>query len=95
MKKELNPLFLSQIRLAVVSILIGVESAEFTLLKEETNSTAGNLSFQLSKLEEAGYIKITKSFKNKYPVTKVQMMVKGIKAFEEHVVALRDYINLK
>jgi DNA-binding MarR family transcriptional regulator len=93
MFKDLDPLLHSQLRLAVISILISAESAEFTYLKEKTNSTAGNLSIQLDKLAEAAYITIDKSYKGKRPVTTCKITRKGIKAFEEYVAALKQYIN--
>lgn len=93
MFKDLDPLLHSQLRLAVMSILISAESAEFTYLKEKTNSTAGNLSIQLDKLAEAGYITIDKSYKGKRPLTTCKITRKGIKAFEEYVTALKQYIN--
>ncbi len=90
---DLDPLLHSQLRLGVMSILISVESAEFTFLKEKTNSTAGNLSVQLDKLSEAQYITVEKSFKGKKPVTTCRITPKGIKAFEDYVNALKQYIN--
>ena len=78
-----------------MSILLSVESAEFTFLKEKTNSTAGNLSVQLDKLAEAEYIRIEKSFKGKKPLTTCRITAKGIKAFEDYVNALKSYINKK
>lgn len=93
--KELDPLLHSQLRLAVMSILLSVESAEFTFLKEKTDSTAGNLSVQLDKLAEAEYIVIEKSFKGKKPLTTCKITRKGIKAFEDYVNALKSYINNK
>jgi DNA-binding MarR family transcriptional regulator len=93
MFKDLDPLLHSQLRLATMSLLIGLESAEFTFIKEKTKSTAGNLSVQLDKLSEAGYISIEKSFKGKKPVTTCRITKKGIKAFEEYVNALKQYIN--
>jgi DNA-binding MarR family transcriptional regulator len=93
MFKDLDPLLHSQLRLAVMSLLISVESAEFTFLKEKTNSTAGNLSVQLDKLSEAGYISVEKSFKGKKPLTTCKVTKKGIKAFEEYVNALKQYIS--
>jgi len=93
MLAELDPLLHSQLRLGVMSILMSVESAEFTFLKEKTNSTAGNLSVQLDKLSEAGYISIEKSFKGKKPLTTCRITKKGIKAFEEYVNALKQYIK--
>lgn len=91
--KPLDPLLHSQLRLAVMSILISVESAEFTFLKEKTEATAGNLSVQLDKLETAGYIKIEKSFKGKRPLTTCRVTSKGIEAFETYVNNLKNYIE--
>jgi DNA-binding MarR family transcriptional regulator len=93
MLKELDPLLHSQLRLGIMSILMSVESAEFTFLKEKTNSTAGNLSVQLDKLSEAGYITIEKSFNGKKPLTTCRIHRKGMKAFEDYVNALKDYIK--
>ncbi len=93
MFKELDPLLHSQLRLAIMSLLISVESAEFTFLKEKTNSTAGNLSVQIDKLSTAGYLSVEKSFKGKKPLTTCKITKKGIKAFEEYVTALKQYIN--
>lgn len=93
MFKELDPLLHSQLRLAIMSLLISVQSAEFTFLKEKTNSTAGNLSVQLDKLSEAGYISVEKSFKGKRPLTTCKVTKKGIKAFEDYVNSLKDYIQ--
>lgn len=76
-----------------MSILISVESAEFTFLKEKTESTAGNLSVQLDKLDKADYIKITKSFKGKRPLTTCSITQKGIKSFERYVENLKNYIT--
>lgn len=91
--KPLDPLLHSQLRLAIMSLLISVEEAEFTFLKEETNSTAGNLSVQLDKLEKAGYIAIEKSFRGKRPLTTCKITSKGLKAFEAYVENLKKYIE--
>jgi DNA-binding transcriptional ArsR family regulator len=93
MFKELDPLLHSQLRLAIMSLLISLESAEFTFIKEKTNSTAGNVSVQLDKLSEAGYLSIEKAFKGKKPVTTCKITKRGIKAFEEYVNTLKQYIN--
>lgn len=93
MFKELDPLLHSQLRLAIMSLLMSVESAEFTFLKEKTKSTAGNLSVQLDKLSEAGYINVEKSFRGKKPLTTCKVTKKGIKAFEDYVNVLKQYIN--
>jgi DNA-binding transcriptional ArsR family regulator len=92
--KELDPILHSQLRLAVMSLLISVKEAEFTFLKEKTNATAGNLSVQISKLKDAGYIEITKQFHNNYPQTICKITSQGIGAFENYVKALQSYMNL-
>ena len=93
MFKELDPLLHSQLRLAIMSLLISLESAEFTFIKEKTNSTAGNLSVQLDKLSEAGYLSIEKSFRGKRPLTTCKITKRGIKAFDEYVNTLKQYIG--
>ena len=93
MFNDLDPLLHSQLRLAIMSLLMSLESAEFTFLKEKTKSTAGNLSVQIDKLSEAGYITVDKSFKGKKPLTTCKVTPKGIKAFEDYVAALKQYIN--
>jgi DNA-binding MarR family transcriptional regulator len=93
MLKELDPLLHSQLRLGVMSLLMSVDSADFTFLKEKTNSTAGNLSVQLDKLSEAGYITVDKSFKGKRPLTTCKITKHGLKAFEEYVNSLKQYIG--
>ena len=92
--KELNPLLHSQLRLAVMSILMNVEEADFVYLKEKTESTAGNLSVQLDNLSSAGYISIEKGMSGKRPRTACSITPKGVKAFEEYVEALKTYLNL-
>ncbi|MBL7702377.1 MAG: transcriptional regulator [Ferruginibacter sp.] len=91
--KELDPILHSQLRLAVVSLLISVREAEFTFLKEKTNATAGNLSVQINKLKDAGYIEVTKQFSNNYPQTICKITKNGIEAFEAYVNALQSYMN--
>ncbi|MBX7203893.1 MAG: transcriptional regulator [Bacteroidia bacterium] len=93
MFKELNPILHSQLRLAIISLLIGVKEADFTFLKEKTSATAGNLSVQLNKLKEAGYIELEKTFKNNYPLTTCRITPTGIKAFEEYIQTLKQYIS--
>lgn len=88
----LDPLLHSQLRLAVMSILIAAEAADFVYLKEKTGATAGNLSVQLDKLSEAGYIKIKKGYQGKRPQTTCQISKAGIKAFEDYVNTLQQYI---
>ncbi len=91
--KELDPVLHSQLRLAVVSLLIGVKEAEFTFLKDKTGATAGNLSVQLQKLREAGYIDIIKQFKDNYPQTICKITQAGIKAFDQYVKNLQTYLS--
>jgi len=92
--KDLDPILHSQLRLAVISLLVSVKEAEFTFLREKTSSTAGNLSVQLQKLKDAGYIEITKQFKDNYPQTMCRITKVGIKAFEDYVKNLSEYLNL-
>lgn len=81
----------SQLRLAVMSLLLSVDEADFVYLKEQTKATAGNLSVQLDKLKVAGYITIEKSFVGKRPRTTCRITVKGHQAMEEYVTALKSY----
>ena len=92
--KELNPLLHSQLRLAVISILMNVEEADFVYLKEKTESTAGNLSVQLDKLAGAGYIEVEKGFVGKKTRTVCRITPAGAKAFEEYGDTLRQYLNI-
>ena len=93
MFKELDPILHSQLRLAVMSLLISVKEAEFTFLKEKTNATAGNLSVQINKLKEVGYIDVIKLFNNNYPQTICKISPRGVEAFEMYVKALHAYMN--
>ena len=93
--KDLDPLLHSQLRLSIISILIGVKEADFSYIRETTKSTSGNVSVQVSKLEEAGYVTIKKEFKNNYPCTTIIITQKGVKAFENYVENLKSYINIK
>ena len=92
MFKGLNPLLHSELRLAVMSLLISVEEADFVYLRQETGATAGNLSVQLDKLSAAGYVEVTKTFKGKKPCTICHITPQGVQAFEEYVEALKTYI---
>lgn len=93
MFKDLDPLLHSQLRLGVMSILMAVEQADFTYLKEKTRATAGNISVQIDKLEKAEYITVTKSFRGKRPLTTCKITKTGIIAFEQYVNHLKTYIN--
>jgi DNA-binding transcriptional ArsR family regulator len=92
MFKDLDPLLHQQLRLSVISLLISVSEAEFTFLKEKTNASAGNLSVQLSKLKDAGYIEIDKKFKDNYPLTICKITQQGVVAFEKYVEAIKSYM---
>lgn len=92
--KELNPLLHSQLRLAIMSILMNVEEADFVYLREKTESTAGNLSVQLDKLATAGYITVEKGFVGKKTRTVCRITPAGVNAFEEYVDNLKQYLNL-
>lgn len=91
--KELDPILHAQLRLAIMSLLISVREAEFTFIKEKTNATAGNLSVQINKLKEAGYIDVQKLFRDNYPLTLCKVTQKGIEAFEKYIQALQSYMS--
>lgn len=91
--QKLNPLLHSELRLAVMSILVGVDEADFVYIRKQTGATAGNLSVQLDKLSKAGYITVEKGFKGKKPCTTCRVTEAGISAFSEYVAALMDYIT--
>jgi DNA-binding MarR family transcriptional regulator len=93
MYKDLDPLLHSQLRLAIISMLVGSEKIEFTHIKEETKAAAGNISIQIKKLQEAGYIEVEKTFMNNYPKTMLSITEKGVKAFESYVNDLKRYIH--
>lgn len=90
--KELDPILHAPLRLAVISLLLRVKEAEFTFIKEKTNATAGNLSIQIGKLKETGYIEVTKQFRDNYPLTLCKITPKGADAFENYVKALQSYM---
>ncbi len=90
---KLDPVLHSELRLAVVSLLVGVESADFTYIKKQTGATSGNLSVQIDKLSAAGYIKVEKGFKGKMPCTTCSITESGLEAFHIYVEALKEYIT--
>ncbi len=92
---KLDPLLHSELRLAVMSILSDVKSADFTFLKKQTGATAGNLSVQIDKLSAAGYITVEKGFKGKMPCTTCRITESGAEAFRKYVEALKSYISQK
>ena len=90
---KLDPILHSELRLAVISLLAGVESADFTYIKQQTGATAGNLSVQLDKLSAAGYITVEKGFKGKMPRTTCSITPTGLEAFRNYIDALKEYIS--
>lgn len=93
MFNDLDPILHSQLRLSIVSILISLKETDFNYIKETTQATSGNISIQIKKLQDAGYIQVKKSFKNNYPNTTVSITDKGIEAFETYVDNLKKYIH--
>ena len=93
MFKKLDPLLHSELRLAVMSLLVELEEADFVYLRETTHATAGNLSVQLDKLSEAGYISVEKTFEGKKPRTIRRITPVGLQAFENYVDALKSYLK--
>ncbi|MBD8388030.1 transcriptional regulator [Dysgonomonas sp. BGC7] len=93
MFKDLDPLLHSQLRLAIISILLSVEEADFVFIREKTGATAGNLSVQIEKLNEAQYIEVNKFIDGKRPKTVCKITKKGINAFDKYVKDLQTYIK--
>ena len=93
MFKDLDPLLHSQVRLAIMSLLVGMDSAEFNYLLENIKTSKGNLSFQLSKLKAAEYIDVVKSFRGNYPLTTISISEKGVLAYERYIDQLEGYLN--
>jgi DNA-binding MarR family transcriptional regulator len=93
--KDLDPVLHSQLRLAIVSFLMREKEGDFAVLKEKTNATAGNLSVQINKLRESGYIEVTKDFKDNYPHTLCRITAAGGRAFDEYVKSLQSYLPIK
>lgn len=89
---KLDPILHSELRLAVMSILAGVDSAEFSYIKKQTGATSGNLSVQIDKLSAAGYISVEKGFKGKMPCTTCKITQFGLTAFENYVNSLKEYL---
>ena len=90
---KLDPILHSELRLAVMSILIGVDEADFTYLKKQTGATSGNLSVQIDKLMAARYITVEKGFKGKMPHTTCKITTTGQEAFNKYVESLKEYLS--
>ncbi len=93
MFKPLDPILHSALRLAIMSLLVGVKSAEFNYLLDETKATRGNLSVQITKLRQAGYVEVIKGFKGNYPVTTCTVTQKGLEAFDNYVENMKAYLK--
>lgn len=93
MFKKLDPLLHSELRLAVMSVLVNLEEADFVYLREATGATAGNLSVQIDKLTAAEYITVEKGYKGNKPQTLCKITSIGLKAFEDYVEALKSYLG--
>jgi len=89
----LDPVLHNQLRLAIVSLLVGLDSADFNFMLEKTGATRGNLSVQITKLKEAGYVTVKKTFKDNYPNTSCSLSAKGLKTFEAYVKAIKEYLG--
>ena len=89
---KLDPIIHSELRLAVMSILAGVDNAEFSYIKQQTDATSGNLSVQIDKLSAAGYISVEKGFQGKVPCTTCKITPAGLAAFENYVNSLKEYL---
>ena len=90
---KLDPLLHSELRLALMSVLAGVEEADFSYLKKQTGATSGNLSVQIDKLTAAGYSTVEKGFKGKMPRTTCRITPAGQEAFSNYVDALKEYLS--
>lgn len=91
--KDLDPLLHSQLRLGIISLLANAEAVEFTYILEQTGATSGNLSVQITKLKEAGYIDVEKKFRNNYPQTLCRITNLGKERFSEYVSSLSQYLG--
>jgi DNA-binding MarR family transcriptional regulator len=92
--KELNPILHSRLRLAIMALLIAHDEITFPYVVEKTQASRGNVSVQISKLEEAGYVEVTKTFEDKKPKTTLQITKEGESAMREYTDTLKDYLPL-
>lgn len=91
--QQIDDVIHSRIRTAIMAVLISVDEAEFTFIREKINATDGNLSVHLKKLEDNHYIKVTKEFIDRKPVSRYKITTKGKKAFEEYINKLESIIR--
>ncbi len=92
--KDLDPLLHNQLRLSIMSLLVANEEIAFTFIVDKTGASRGNVSVQVSKLEEAGYLEVEKSFVDKKPQTTMRITEKGLGAMDTYTHALKEYLNL-
>ena len=90
---NLDPVIHTPIRLAVLSVLVSVQRADFAYLKESVKATDGNLSTHLSKLENAGYIRISKTFEGKKPRTLCSITRKGRTRFIQYIDNMQKIVE--
>lgn len=93
MFKDLDPILHSQVRLAIMTILLPLKSAEFSYLLDNLQTTKGNLSFQITRLRDEGYIEVIKSFRNNYPLTTLKITEKGMEAYERYIETITEYFK--
>jgi len=93
MFKTLDPVLHSQVRLSIMTILLPLKSAEFSYMLSNIETTKGNLSFQITKLKDAGYIEVKKSFRNNYPLTTLNITSKGVEAYEKYIESISEYFQ--
>ena len=91
----LDPILHSELRLVITSFLMNEKLSDFSSIKEATGSSSGNISIQLKKLEDNGYIETKKSFKGSYPLTSCKMTKKGIRAFKVYSQNIKEYLKVK
>lgn len=91
--QQLDDIIHSRIRLAIMALLVSVDEAEFTFIREKIQATDGNLSVHLKKLEDAGYISVKKSFINRKPSSAYRITGKGHTAFEKYVERLEKLLK--
>lgn len=90
---EIDDVIHSRLRTAIMAVLISVDEADFTFIRDKINATDGNLSIHLRKLEENNYVSMTKEFIGRRPVTRYKITEKGRKAFEDYIKKLENIIT--
>ena len=92
--KDLDPLLHNQLRLSIMSLLVQNDSVTFTHIVDKTGASRGNVSVQLTNLEESGYLEMNKKFVGKKPQTSASITPAGMMAMKEYTEALKSYLNL-